>query len=270
MSSHRLAPPIAPARPVADAPAQELAERAEELARGWAFALLAAHPLHEMTAVPLEEIARHAPALCASVARALSSEDELRSLCADEPREPGALALSALAATWDAPQAAEHVEALRRVLWEATREALADPAPREVADLADRLGAVCSALLRVALGPRPAGSRREQPRGSARSPGERVLYRAPRPSPERPGAVLIDEHQDAPQPSGAHAPVEAPARVQPRAVETEAHAAPRPLPWDIPLQGGARSATAASARAQGDEVLRVTRGPLAPRADRAD
>jgi len=266
VSSNHLATPFVPARPVADAPVQELAGRAEELARRWAFALLAAHPLQEMSAVPLEELARHAPALCASLARALVSEQELRSFAGGEPA-PGALALSALAAAWEAREAVEHVEALRRVLWEAALETLANPSAREVADLADRLGSVCAALLSSALAEHGAGAGEQEPPRASRPPRERVLYRAPGQSPEHSGAVLIDERDEvSPRP----APPASPPLREPPAPSLQAEfpsrTAPRPLPWDIPLRGSVRAATAPppQKRDPSEEVLRVSRGPFRP------
>src|SRR5438132_984076 len=57
-------------RPVADAPIDGLLERADELAKRWALALVAARPLEAIGRLPLTEIAAMAPSLCASVLRA--------------------------------------------------------------------------------------------------------------------------------------------------------------------------------------------------------
>lgn len=270
MSGHSFDTVPARARPVADAPAEPLSERAEELARRWAFALLASHPLAEMTAVPLEEIARHAPALCASAARALASEEELAAFApatAERGAPSPAAALSALAAGWDASEAVEHVEALRRVLWEAMLEVLTSPSPREVADLADRLSSVCAALTVAALAQHAAGE--GAPRARSTPPGQAL-----HPAPAGSGAVLIDELDELVRPSRSPRPAAPTSPSEPFAGRSAAgldarRTAPRPLPWDIPLQGGAPSATATPAREDADSLLRVSRGPVAPGEDPA-
>jgi hypothetical protein len=296
MSRDRLDPPRARARAVADAPAEALAARAEELAHRWALTLLAARPLTEMTAIPLEDLARYAPSVCASLARALSSDEELAIFdVADREHEGGerelavTAGLSALAAGWDAAEAVEHVEALRGLLWKAALEELRDPGTRQIAELSDRLGSVCAAALAFALAGR-AGA----PGASARSPEfapprEQVLYSSPAPSPGRGGAVLIDEHDDAQrhaQPRAAWRRGEgAPARSsREQAAPAEppvphgglgqraSRTAPRPLPWDTPLQSSAGPAQEPEAdlggsRVLDDPVMRASRGPGTP-ADR--
>jgi hypothetical protein len=294
MSHDRLDPPPVRARAVADAPAEALAARAEELAHRWALTLLAARPLVEMTAIPLEDLARYAPAVCASLARALSSDEELAIFDLDArgaEGRAGALApaagLSALAAGWEVPAAVEHVEALRGLLWKAALEELRDPTARQVADLSDRLASVCAAALAYALAGRAdalgtvAGSPAFQP------PREQVLYSAPAPSPGASGAVLIDERDEAPRQArprstwrrGDGAPAPASAHGQAHQAEpagshgalgSASRTAPRPLPWDTPLQSSASAqepATDAGSRALEDPVMRVSRGPATP-ADR--
>ena len=296
MSRDRLDPPPARARAVADAPAEALAARSEELAHRWALTLLAARPLVEMAAIPLEDLARYAPAVCASLARALSSDEELAIFDMDAREgegRPGALAatagLSSLAAGWEGSAAGEHVEALRGLLWQAALEELREPTVRQVADLSDRLAAVCSAALAYAL----AGRRETIGAAGARPafppPREQVLYSAPAPSPGALGAVLIDERDDAPRQArpraawrrGDGTPVPAPAREQARPAEpTSPHGlgqsasptGPRPLPWDTPLHSSAASAQQPVAdpggRAIDDPVMRVSRGPGTPADDR--
>jgi hypothetical protein len=300
VSRDRLDPPVTRARAVADAPAEALAARSEELAHRWTLRLLAARPLVEMAAIPLEDLARYAPAVCASLARALSSDEELAIFDIDAREgeaRPGALAatagLSALAAGWEASAAVEHVEALRGLLWQAALEELRDPTARQVADLSDRLASVCAAALAYALAGRSeaiaaagaaAGARR-----AFAPPREQVLYSAPAPSPGALGAVLIDERDDAPRQArpraawrrGGGAPVPAPAREQARPAgpasphvalgQSASPTAPRPLPWDTPLQSSAASAQQPGAdpgsRVTDDPVMRVSRGPGTP-ADR--
>ncbi len=293
MSRDRLDPPAARARAVADAPAEALAARAEELAHRWALTLLAARPLVEMAAIPLEDLARYAPAVCASLARALSSDEELAIFDVDREGRAGALAatagLSALAAGWEASAAVEHVEALRGLLWQAALQELRDPTARQVADLSDRLASVCAAALAYALAGRSDAIGAGGARPAFPPPREQVLYSAPAPSPGALGAVLIDERDDTPRQArpraawrrGDGAPVPTPADEQARPAEpTSPHGAfgqsaspagPRPLPWDTPLQSSAAPAQEPVADpgspAIDDPVMRVSRGPGTP-ADR--
>ena len=292
MSEQRIDPPSARARAVADAPSEALAARAEELAREWALALVAACPLSEIAALPLEDIARYAPAVCASLARALSSEHELASFVADGGARargpaggPAAVGLAALAAGWEPAAAVGRVEALRGVLWKAAAEELRDPSARQVADLSDRLASVCAAVLAHALAGR-AGTALETPRGAA--PRAQVLYTAPGRLPGEAGAALIDERDGAeplarprgagrreerraapPPPHGpppAQAAVRSPDRLERGASRTTA----RPLPWDTPLQSSPAPAPGAARdprSGEDDPVMRVSRGPGTP-ADR--
>jgi hypothetical protein len=289
VSRDRLDPTGARARAVADAPAEALVARSEELAHRWALTLLAARPLVEMAAIPLEDLARYAPALCAALARALSSDEELAIFELVDVREredrPGALAatagLSALAAGWEAPAAVEHVEALRGLLWQAALEELRDPTTRQVADLSDRLASVCAAALAYALAARSEAVRADAARPAFPPAREQVLYSAPAPSPGAPGAVLIDERNDAPRHArprtawrrgdGPTAPASGREQEQPSPHgahgQSASPAAPRPLPWDTPLQSAQEPGTDPGGRALDDSAMRVSRGPGTP-ADR--
>lgn len=223
------------ARPVAEAAVDILLERAEELARGWAIALILARPLQRIGEIPLGDIAREAPALCAQAIRALESDVELERMAGPRARSgreefPGAHRLGALAGAGDAGAAVEAVEALRSVLWEALIDELRAPTARQVADLADRLGYVCATVLDATLaapflpdaemaseaagvpvgGPSPANAHQ-----SGASPErDRASGRGSR-------AVLVDERADGP------GPVARIAQTQPMTA--------RPLPWDLPL-----------------------------------
>jgi hypothetical protein len=285
MDADRLDRLPVPARAVADAPVEALVQRADELAQSWALALLGARPLAQMVEVPLEDLARHAPALIASVARALRSDRELSQFAAD-PRagargaeDAGAVALDALSAGWAAAAAVAQVELMRQLLWRAALEELREATPRQVADLADRLGSVCTALLGHALAAKPEPARQAPRAGRAAS--EQVLYTAPGPAPGEAGAVLIDERdQDwqvtRPQGErrvqaqrtsaggpGADREASAAASSQRRA----APSVPRPLPWDTPLGPAAAPSGADAvdpAAASEDPVMRASRGPAAP------
>jgi hypothetical protein len=253
--------PSARARPVADAPVAALLDRAEELSKRWAIALLGERGLDQLAEVSLQQLAGAGPGLCLPLAR------ELQAL-------GGGDALGVVAT----------VEALRGVLWEATLEELRDPSARQVADLSDRLAFLCTRMLSAALAD---GLARERPSPqSAAAPVRRgrVLYSAPQPAPGRRGAVLIDEREDSLTPSvregqaGPAAPEPATSlddRPAPRArsrgedSDSAPLAAGRPLPWDTPLRPesatpsspGASDLPPEGGRGEDDAVLRVTRGP---------
>jgi hypothetical protein len=279
---------LAGARPVADAPVNALIARADELARRWACAMIAARPLAEMAEVPLEDLAREAPAICTQLARALSSDGELEQLLAPatagepgraRPDGPGAPA-AWLAPARDAGSAVRDIEVLRGVLWEAALGELRQPTAGQVADLSDRLAYVCAALVAVLLDRHDPAS--GAPTASAPpAPGrERVLYSSPRTSPGGRRAVLIDERvepvrspaggREAPAPPTA-APLHAAAR-SPRQSEREEGSrqeatTARPRPWDTPLDAGSRAAAVLQDPAPRGAVpdgagaeLRVTRG----------
>ena len=246
------------ARAVADAPVEPLLERSDELARRWAVALIVELPLQRIGEIPLDGFAREAPLLCAQFVRALQSDAELAHLVAPpehglarrgaqqsggqhgEPREgddrnAGAGAaqahrLGALTGAHEGAAAVQTVEALRGVLWEALLDELRWPSPdagatRQVADLADRLGYVCSCALATALGAgTPAivvsSSPLAEPAGES---ADFVVAQTRAHTDDEPviigGAVIVDEARDpAPRRAGAR-------------------------PWDFPLR------SAASARA---------------------
>ena len=123
-------PPITPrARPVADLPLDALVARDEELARRWAMTLLIGRPLDRMSEVPLEQLAREGPELCAQAIRALASDLELDRLTgAVAPSGRGASAparrLAVIAGVHGVGEVVVAVEALRRVLWETMLEEL--------------------------------------------------------------------------------------------------------------------------------------------------
>jgi hypothetical protein len=266
---------------VADAPVEQLQARADELARRWVVSLLSARPLSEMSAIPLEDLAREAPTLCARLARSLRSDAELAQLLASAPAQ-------SFARDEDTAASVRDVEALRSVLWQAALAALDEPSLAQVAELADRLAFVCASLLAAALaGRQPASA------GGADLPGapavrgrEQILYSSPPLSPGGRGAVLIDERDElvasastgqarsgdasSPPPrrrESAQAPSSAPREAAPRPAGAST-ARPRPRPWDIPLSdasatvrdaggGGAESWPGSEA---GASEMRITRG----------
>jgi hypothetical protein len=269
------------ARPVADAPVEQLLARADELARRWAVSLLSARSLSEMSAVPLEDLARGAPTLCAQVARSLRADAELAQLLASTPGQWFAHADDTAACVRD-------MEALRSVLWRAAMAALDDPSPALVADLADRLAFVCASTLAAALAaqqPVSAGGP-DLPDSPATRGREQILYSSPPLSPSGRGAVLIDERDElAASPSAGRARNEDAATPPVRRRESAQAAAsaqgtatprppgesstkPRARPWDIPLSdASAHAPEAPRADAQswpgtdvGAAEMRITRG----------
>jgi len=290
------------ARPVADAPVDALLARADDLARRWATALIAARPLAEMAGVPLGDLARQAPALCEQLSRALGSDAELEQLLAaavegDRGRaaqgRPGALA-AWLAPARDVSWAVRDVEALRAVIWESALGELREPTATQVAELSDRLASICAALLAALLDQHELAGGAVATPSAPPAPGrERVLYSSRRMSPGGRQVVVIDERdevagspargREAPA-AGSGATPSYPGARAPRETAPDrgdgsrpGHTAPRPRPWDTPLEAASRAAGAGlqdptSQRAApdgGDAVMRVMRGPGAPVDERA-
>jgi GGDEF domain-containing protein len=206
-------------RPVADLPLEGLTASADELAKAWAVALILARPPSAIAEIPLEELARDGPLVCAQLLHALQSDAELERLTGpgEGGREEGGVArrLGALTGAEDAASVVAAVEALRGVLWDALlgelRRPLLDRADRQMlSDLADRLAHVCAAVLAAAL---PSTTR-----GGRIGGDDGVLIAGtggPRPGPREPVApagpgsrgrgevVIIDERQSATAPSSA-------------------------------------------------------------------
>jgi hypothetical protein len=251
------------ARPVADAPVAALLAQADDLAKRWAIELILARPLASLAEVPLEDLAREAPELCAQLVRALASDAELELLVVDETASgrgdsPPAHRLAAFARARDARSCVEQAEALRGVLWIAAMGELRDPSVRLVADLSDRLAYVCMTALASALELSPAvtANVHEPQRVPQPPPGRaQVLYSSQQPLGGRGGAVLVDERDpEPPRPARVAARREGvnerstpgPERTgasrdsarEPAAAEP-LHETPRggrPLPWDTPLR----------------------------------
>jgi GGDEF domain-containing protein len=119
------------------------------------IALIRSRRLDAIGEVPLDELAREAPPLCAQVLRAIQSDVELGRLTGNggDARTGVAQArrLAAIAGAHDNAAAVRAVEALRGVLWEALLNQMTEPSAREVGDIADRLAYVCAEALAAAL-----------------------------------------------------------------------------------------------------------------------
>lgn len=234
MAERTSTPPSPRARAVADLPCDALLARAEGLARRWASALILGRPLAAIGQLPLQELARDAPVLCAQVLRAVQSDVELERLSgrgAPSGREQSAAArrLAAITGAPDPAALVDAVEALRGVLWEALIDQLTEPSARQVGDIADRLAYVCAVALVSALEtvtPPPAAARGgDAPTAPAEpavvdvaAPARREHARAPAPAG---GAVIVDERPR--ESAAAGAPGESAAAATPRE---------RPLSWD--------------------------------------
>ena len=139
---------------------EELLAQAGELAKRWAIALILARPPDEIGAVPLEEIAREAPALCAGILRAVRSEGELERLIDPAgPEYATAARVPALRGAADGVRdRAGGRGASRRALAGAqAAQPLEDPR-RLAGEIGDRLAYVCSAVLAVGLSAIGAGA----------------------------------------------------------------------------------------------------------------
>jgi GGDEF domain-containing protein len=221
----------------------ELIAHAEELARRWSIALILGRTADRIGEVPLEELAREAPTLCAQVLRAVQSDAELDRLTRREPsgaRDGGAIALlRAVGGEQDAAALVRAVEAMRGALWEALLEVVQMPPPRLLGDLSDRLAHVCAALLGAALDASPSStpsssssstttaitSTREPPVDEA---GSGSASQRPLRSPLERRAVVVDEWADARERVSPGPPLTADAEI---AIHDQRHAEEGPYAW---------------------------------------
>ena len=149
-------------RPVADAPALDGAD----LAKAWLVELVAVAPLERAARLPGPRFADDAPRLCAALVAALASDAALDDLEPGGPLAPLAAGAGHLAAAPAPLEAVTALEALRTVTWAALLDAADRPLPSQIAELADRLGAVIAILTTAALeSPHPLGPMRPGDRG---------------------------------------------------------------------------------------------------------
>jgi GGDEF domain-containing protein len=149
------------ARPVADAPVDELLARTDDLAKGWLLALIEQVPLEDAASILAGGLASDGPRICAAALRAIADDRDLRRLEPGGVLEPLVSACGAFGGEAGPAAVLTAVEALHAVLWSALRAELRDPEPDLVYDVAARLDAVCE-LVRVA-----AVSRQARERGTA-------------------------------------------------------------------------------------------------------
>jgi GGDEF domain-containing protein len=140
------------ARPVADAPIDELLGRLDELAKGWLLALLERAPLEQMPAILAGEMATDGPRLFDAVVRAIGDEADLGRLAEGGALEPLAARAGEIAgAGGSADATASAVDVLGEVVWAAVREELRAPDPDQIAELAERIGVIVGLVRAAAL-----------------------------------------------------------------------------------------------------------------------
>jgi GGDEF domain-containing protein len=140
------------ARPVADAPIDELLGRVDELAKGWLLALLERAPLEQMPAILAGEMATDGPRLFDAVVRAIGDEDDLGRLAEGGALEPLAARAGEIAGAGESADAtASAVDVLGEVVWAAVREELRAPDPDQIAELAERIGVIVGLVRAAAL-----------------------------------------------------------------------------------------------------------------------
>jgi GGDEF domain-containing protein len=203
------------ARPVADAPIDELLGRVEELAKGWLLALLERAPLERMPAILAGEMAIDGPRLFDAVVRAIGDEDDLRRLAEGGALEPLAGRAGEIAGAGGSPgETAAAVDVLGEVVWAAVREELRVPEPEQVAELAERIGVIVGLVRAAALRRRGAavvGASAESPEAPADGPPEAPADGPPEaPADEPPEADA--NHEPAAEPRPFPRPARAPER----------------------------------------------------------
>src|SRR5579884_1356189 len=139
------------ARPVADAPIDELLARTDDLAKGWLLALLEETPLEDASRVLASGLAEDGPRLCGAVLRALSDDVDLDRLGPGGVLEPLAASCGGFGGQAGGEAALRAVDALHGVLWGALRAELRDPHPDLVADLTARLTATIELVRAAAI-----------------------------------------------------------------------------------------------------------------------
>lgn len=199
----------------AEAPvdAGSLRERAGELTKRWLLVLLAERELERATGLLAGGIVEVGPQLCAALlAQVERGEDR-----ASEPVLAG-VDLAALVDARDRAEVSAALEALRRVVWQALREASGDRGAAAVWELADRLARVIERLRAGADGTRTSGTAGRTVRepeivfGPPAVPAEPVddpLGAAAPAAPEAPTAPASSEASGVPAAPAAPASIDA-------------------------------------------------------------
>jgi GGDEF domain-containing protein len=166
--------------PIAWGAVEQLAGRAQTIAKGWLLLLLERAPLDAAGAIPAAALAAEGPGLCAAVARGLGSDVELARLTSTGDLAGSLRRLPLLAGARDAAETVAAVEALRACVWETALDGPLDPADAAVVrQFADRLGTVTATVAATAL----AGVAAEQTASAAPAPPTPVAPEPPAPGP---------------------------------------------------------------------------------------
>jgi GGDEF domain-containing protein len=184
------------ARPVADAPVDAVLAHADEVTKGWLFALLEQAPLAEAPAIVTADLAREGPMICAAIVRALAGDADLRLLEPDGPLEPLVSRTGSLAGAQEAEAISRAVDALGAVVWSALREELSSPDAEQLAELAQRLARVMELVRGAALRRHDPG---EEGPARATGPGRTVTW----PPAEAPGSGRAGDDAGDGAPTGA-------------------------------------------------------------------
>lgn len=132
-----------PPAPVADVPPAAIAD-GEAPAKAWLLALIAERELRDAPAVPVAELARDAPALCAAILRAVGSD-------AATELPPSAARAGAMAGSGSPASTVMAVGLLRMALWESLRATMPALDAATTAALAERLAWVCDRVAAAAV-----------------------------------------------------------------------------------------------------------------------
>src|SRR5579859_7891759 len=117
------------ARPVADAPIDELLARSEDLAKGWLLALLERSPLEDARVITTSAIVSDGPRICRAMLSALAHDRDLARLEPGAMLDPLVASVGGLGGASGTEGVLQAVEALHGVLWSALRGELRDPDP---------------------------------------------------------------------------------------------------------------------------------------------
>lgn len=132
-----------PPSPIADVPPAAIAD-GEAPAKAWLLALIAERELRDASAVPVAELVRDGPALCAAVLRAVGSD-------AATELPPAAARAGAMAGAGSPASTVLAVALLRTALWESLRAAMGPLDAATTAALAERLAWVCDRVAAAAV-----------------------------------------------------------------------------------------------------------------------
>lgn len=172
--------------PIAWGAVEQLAGRAQTIAKGWLLLLLERAPLDAAGAIPAAALAAEGPGLCAAVARGLGSDVELARLASTGDLAESLRRLPLLTGARDAAEAIAAVEALRACIWETALDGPLDPADAAVVrQFADRLGIVTATVAATALAGAPAVvAQQTAPAAPGAQPAAPAAPAAPQAPPE--------------------------------------------------------------------------------------